>query len=109
MVDFEDTFPSATYFADDDTEEVVAVVVETPTETDVADAATAHVVVVVKHLAVVGIIAADVVAVAGTIVVVHVTAVGTSGLAAVEIVVVVAEAHSIVVNDTVVDVDAVVD
>ena len=108
MVDFEDTFPSATYFADDDTEEVVAVVVETPTETDVADAATAHVV-VVKHLAVVGIIAADVVAVAGTIVVVHVTAVGTSGLAAVEIVVVVAEAHSIVVNDTVVDVDAVVD
>ena len=106
MVDFEDTSSNATYFADGDIEEVVVDAVESPSETDVVDGASA--VVVVEHLAAVDIIAADGVAVADIIVVVVVIAVGTSELAVVEIVVVVVEAHSIVVNDTAV-VDVAVD
>ena len=101
----EDTSTAATYSVDDDMEKTA---VESPTETDVVGAATAvDVVVVVKHLAAVGIIAVDVVAVAGIIVVVHVIAVGTSAPAVVEIVVVV-EAHSTAVNDTAVVAVAVV-
>ena len=104
MVDFEDTSSNATYFADDDIEEVV-VAAETATAADVVDGAFADV--VVEHLAAVDIIVADGVAVADAFVVVVVIAVGTSELAALEIVVVV-EAHSIAVNDTAV-VDVVVD